>query len=425
MLSKSSQANPNYVATIVKLQGLRKHENADKLQVCNVLGTTVVTGLDAKDGDICVFFPLECALSQEFLSWTNSFRHQEKNRDTTIRGFFDDSGRVRCQKFRGQKSEGFVLPFAEIASFAQSELIPPDLGTDFDMVGDHLLVRKYEVPARTPSERVGSSKQPKISRLVPDQFRFHPDTENLRRYCSIISPEDRVVVTYKQHGTSVILANLPVYRKLTWKDRLGRILGARISNTEYDLLYSSRKVVKNDYLVKSTHFYGENLWKDVADRHGNAVPKGWSVYGEIVGYTLTGREIQKGYDYGCAPNEWQMYVYKVTFTNPDGLVWVLSWDDMVEFCAQKNLMTVPFLARGKARDFMTTDDPESLIQGLESRFLGGKCHMCKNSVPAEGIVLRRDVPRKFEVWKLKSYPFLERETKMLDAGEADVETISP
>lgn len=39
----------------------------------------------------------------------------------------------------------------------------------------------------------------------------------------------------------------------------------------------------------------------------------------------------------------------------------------------------------------------------------------------EGIVLRREVS-EIDVYKLKSIAFLERETKMLDKGEADIES---
>lgn len=47
--------------------------------------------------------------------------------------------------------------------------------------------------------------------------------------------------------------------------------------------------------------------------------------------------------------------------------------------------------------------------------------LCNNNVPEEGIVLRREV-NGIDVYKLKSINFLEKESKMLDRGEIDIES---
>ena len=72
-LKISEKANPNYLAKVVKLNNIRKHENADRLQCVAIDGNNVITGLDAKDGALYVYFPLESAINKEFLSWGNSF----------------------------------------------------------------------------------------------------------------------------------------------------------------------------------------------------------------------------------------------------------------------------------------------------------------------------------------------------------------
>ncbi len=48
--------------------------------------------------------------------------------------------------------------------------------------------------------------------------------------------------------------------------------------------------------------------------------------------------------------------------------------------------------------------------------------MCAAQVPEEGIVLRKETLFAFESYKLKSFRFLERETKLLDAGTEDLES---
>ena len=56
----------NYAATVVQIDNLRKHENADRLQITNIFGNTVIVGLDTKIGDVGLFFPLESQIGLEF-----------------------------------------------------------------------------------------------------------------------------------------------------------------------------------------------------------------------------------------------------------------------------------------------------------------------------------------------------------------------
>ena len=48
--------------------------------------------------------------------------------------------------------------------------------------------------------------------------------------------------------------------------------------------------------------------------------------------------------------------------------------------------------------------------------------MCSNDVPEEGIVLRKeDNLNHFEAYKLKSFEFLQKESKQLDKGLISIE----
>ena len=75
----SEKANPNYLAKFVEISNIRKHPNADRLQVTTIDGNDVITGTDIKVGDNVVYFPLECAINKDFLSATNSFEDKELN----------------------------------------------------------------------------------------------------------------------------------------------------------------------------------------------------------------------------------------------------------------------------------------------------------------------------------------------------------
>ena len=106
----SEKANPNYLAKFVEISNIRKHPNADRLQVTTIDGNDVITGTDIKVGDNVVYFPLECAINKDFLSATNSFEDKELNFEKDKKGFFNSKGRVRAVKLRGQPSMGYIVP---------------------------------------------------------------------------------------------------------------------------------------------------------------------------------------------------------------------------------------------------------------------------------------------------------------------------
>ena len=88
----------NNAAIIVKIDNIEKHPNADKLQIVKLLGTQVITGLEAKQNDLMIYFDSNLKLSKEFLSENNLYRISELNKDKTQIGYFDENGRVKAIK---------------------------------------------------------------------------------------------------------------------------------------------------------------------------------------------------------------------------------------------------------------------------------------------------------------------------------------
>ena len=62
-----------------------------------------------------------------------------------------------------------------------------------------------------------------------------------------------------------------------------------------------------------------------------------------------------------------------------------------------------------------------LLETLKAEYTEKECWMCNNKVPEEGCVIRVE-GLEFEAYKLKSNLFYERETKLLDKGESDMES---
>ena len=77
------------MAHIVELSSIKPHPDANKLQLAEILNTTVITGLEAKQGDVYVYFPVESQLSEKFLKWSNAYADCGLNKDVTQKGFLD------------------------------------------------------------------------------------------------------------------------------------------------------------------------------------------------------------------------------------------------------------------------------------------------------------------------------------------------
>ena len=441
MFNKSEKHNPNYLSSIVKISGIRRHQNADKLQCVSLFGNNVVTGLTAKDGDLYVYFPLECAISPEFLKYTNSFRDSTMNADNTVKGFFEYHGRVRALRLRNERSEGYIVPVSQLESFAKDvlnqkiEITEKYVGSDFDLFFEHSICKKYIPKGMRNSGEAGKKKtkgnvKKYASRLVENQFNFHQDTSHLKREMHRVSPDDYISVTEKLHGCNFIVSNVLVKRKLSLVDRVSKFFGANVTETEYGMLYSSRAVIKNSVMDDgkvNNNFYDTDVWKIVADKIFPSLAQGISVVGEIVGYTPSGQYIQKGYDYGCSSGNLDFWIFKVTHTSACGKVYVFNHRETVEFCQKFGFKMPQTHYYGKAKDYFPEISVENhwhdnFLQKMIEVHLEKKCTICKNDVWAEGVILRKDSPFEWDAFKLKSFNFLEGESKQLDSGEVDIET---
>ena len=155
------KGNINYTARFIKLGAVNKHPNADRLQFTLIEGNSIITGLDAKEGDFYVYFPLGCAINFDYLSYTNSFQNKELNFDKTQRGFFNDKGVVKATRLRSQKSEGYIVPAKEFCRWlnefgymSQTEFnklvnnthFEDLLNIDFDSYKNLTICKKYVNP---------------------------------------------------------------------------------------------------------------------------------------------------------------------------------------------------------------------------------------------------------------------------------------
>ena len=341
--------------------------------------------------------------------------------------------------------------------------MPEDLGgiigVEFDTIDGILFVKKYIPKCNKPNNSESNSKSKNREQkyeelIVEDQFRFHITTEQLKKNIDKVDLDDVIQITHKFHGTSGIFCNLLVKRRLSWYQKIMKLFGADIVNTEYKKFCSSRKVIKDPVLNKGLQqgYYNIDIWNLALDVLKPYLDSSMTIYAEIVGYLPNGTMIQKDYTYGCEykpevyeyskmtpqqmydKNLFKIYIYRITYTNIDGKVFEMSARNLQQYCKEKGLVSVIEDYYGTVDQFLDCNGVKSIdlafsgrdwkdlfIELLSSKYLEKPCIYNNKTVPAEGIVLRIDKP-KFEAYKLKSLAFYSRETALLDKGEIDIET---
>lgn len=240
-------ANPNYLATICKIGEIHPIEGADRLVRTVINGYDIVVSKDHKEGDIVVYFPVECAICEGYLGANNLYERSEFERNANAKeiiklleeaensdeqkaaeiadkvklmcGFFAKNGRVRMLKLRGQYSMGFCASVDSLVNYKPA-LRNTDweklVGTQFSHIGDDEICHKFIPPVKENNHVGGGQsiwkkrmkKLRRFDRLVPGQFEFHYDTKMLAEHISQIKPDDKVSITVKVHGTSTIHANV-------------------------------------------------------------------------------------------------------------------------------------------------------------------------------------------------------------------------
>lgn len=419
------ESDSNYCATIVRLPQLKKVNWLDNLMVATVFGYNCLVSKDSSPDDLYIFFPAETVLSNNFLYVNSLYRNQDKNLWKDKKGFFDDSGRVKAVKFKGVVSSGFLCPVSYIHQFVYWLKV----GDTFHSINGVEICKKYRrpvAPERLSRAQSQSKSIEKFDIVIPNQFRFHVATQQFLRFIDDFIAGDKITITEKLHGTSAVFANVLTKRKLSLIERIAKYFWANIQEKVYFPLYSSRSVIKNSDVNQSQDggYYWEDVWGIHAKQLEPKIEKGITLYGEIVGYTPSGQWIQKGYHYGCKQGESKFYVYRMTYTTPDGNVIEFTDSQIRQYCGAREIEVVPLLNELIVRDFYLNEPHlfvEDITHPMSAWDIEVMCPLNNNKVPREWVVIRRDGQETYSAYKLKSQLFLTHETKEIDNWTVDTE----
>ena len=147
------------------------------MKCASIDGFTICVGIDEPEG-LYVYFPTSCQINPNLLRFANLYRDKDKNANPEEKaGFFEENGRVKAIKLRGQVSEGFLLPFTVFNRFIEDSinlsLETPLPGLEFDTVendGKEFWINKKYIPQ---SFNLARNKNAKITKSTKKYSSFH------------------------------------------------------------------------------------------------------------------------------------------------------------------------------------------------------------------------------------------------------------
>lgn len=439
-----------YTAYVTTIKNLRKHPNADRLQLGECFGNTVCVSMEYTDNQIGVYFPTDGQLSVEFADANNLLRKKDAD-GNNIGGYMDpDKRNVTSIKLRGEKSDGLFLPLSCLESFGDVSTL--NVGNVITTFNGHEICTKY-IPRRnirsghsTNGNRTRKKKMP-----IAPLFTEHADTEQLAYNLAAFQPGDQIEITLKMHGTSQRTGYLPVFKgyKRTFWDKIMKREGTPIYDWGY--VSGTRRTVLENY---DGGYYGSNSFREKHSKFFEGkLHKGEEVYYEVVGFTDTGTPIMASADnkklndkdfikqygkittfsYGCSSTGWytfedgshkecpqsELYVYRMTMTNEDGDIVEYTPDFMRYRCEQMGCKYVPVMAKatvdvegvyvyepsmelyGYAHE---TDSVGETVKTVAEKYYAGPDPIGKTHT-REGIVVRIVNKPKFCAYKHKNFEF--------------------
>jgi hypothetical protein len=471
-----------YCGYITRLKNVRPHSNADRLLCGECFGNNVIVNLDYTENQLGVYFPVDGKLSEDFANKHNLLRKKDEN-GNNVGGYLDpDKRNIKALKLRGEQSDGLFMPIESLADYV--DITTLNEGDTITTLNGVLICEKY-IPKtnRRSNNPTNNKSKKKMKTITYPYFDEHIDTAQLAYNMNAFKVGNLIEITLKMHGTSqrtayTLMKNQKVYPYLIYK--LRNLLGLKPKVTEsYEYVSGTRRCTLENF---DGGFYGSNAFrKQHHDKFVGKLHKGEEVFYEVVGFTDTGspimpsvsnkklndKEFVKKYgsdtvfSYGCEPKgckesdmkltggtltigdtsfavneaktyepvpQSDIYVYRMTMTNPDGEVVEYPYDYMKYRCEQMGVKVVPMFTRfilDPADLEMDTRTAGEIVKDVAEYYYDGVDPIGKTHW-REGVVVRIANRPKFTAYKHKNFIFKQLSGIAVEQAETkkDTDTLS-
>jgi hypothetical protein len=323
------------------------------------------------------------------------------------------------------KSEGFAVPLDWMA-FTGYDTSKLKEGDQFDTLNGVPICNKYFTKA-TLAAMQGNKKKNSLKAAFPE----HWETTQYR--FAHLDAGDLVVITEKEHGTSVRYGYVEVAREKNWFEKLVAKVGyytrSKTEKFSMEYLLGTRRTIlakkkqiafnKKDFWVTNHNdefefvggFYGDGEpYKLAAIKLNGKLKDSEIVYGELVGYCTNGSplfthslvklpDLEKTYgspmvySYGCVPGNGRLRVYRITHNGRD-----LSWFEKVKRCKELGVEMVTEMGR-----FVYDGNKDALDARIQSMLEGPS--LIDGTHMREGVCIWVENEHGIKVYKEKSYSF--------------------
>lgn len=294
------------LASIEKIKNIRKHSNADSLEIADVLGWQVVVkkGIH-KEGDMVVFITIDSIVPK--CQWSEFLVDPSKP---------DKPLRVKNIKLRGEYSSGLVIPLIEFPI----QFTSCDEGHDLTST---LGVTKYikELPANLSGENVGDFPSHLAPKTDEDNGLNYPELVK-----EVLSSDEEFAITLKIDGSSITI--------IVEEGKIVHVCSRNLSKKETDnsVFWNNAKKLK--------------------------IPNGWN--GVIQG-ELAGNGIQKN---PLKLNDIRIFVFQVSQNSV-----YMDYDQMKCFCEKElGCEVVPLIKKISRKETIELlENPLITLQNLADK----------------------------------------------------------
>lgn len=349
-----------FTAEVVRITRVEPHPNADRLEIArfalvNSDGTVgdetlypvVIQKGQYRPGDSAAYFSVDCIVPLEHPLFAFIGQYPE--------GRGKSHFRLRAKRLRGTYSQGLLTPSLGLP-----------LGTQ---LADRLGVSYYRRPEPGQPTQANTNRKPRVQPIPVYTL------DSLAKLPHLFDEGEPVHITEKIHGSNFRFGWIPK-----------KFLGVQVG---WKFVIGSHHAMKGD--DTGTHYYGDDVWLQAAEDY--ELPertrdfRGLVFYGELYGYTRSGRAIQD-LTYGRAQHEGPgLAIFEVV--EHSGQRRLSLWERR-KLCDTLELDNVPLLAEGVAfsPDLLTLSNGPSTVLNAEKQIREG--------IVVEAALLRADerIPRK-------------------------------
>ena len=284
-----------YEPIVVKSGRVFPIAGADRIGYVEMFGTKIVVNINTNPDTLGIYFRSDGIINPDFLRAANLMA--KKPDGSKGGGFFGDNGRVRCQIFKGIKSDGFWMPLSKLNCWvSDNEIGLIKKGDIVKEANGTWLARKFVLANKSREKsRVEQVQRAKCKARLAE----HYNTAHLWVGICNVPEEAFAWVTEKLHGTSQRSGTYRVDRPRTWYQSIyDRFM------SWWDLLYQAPQEIVEEhgtrrvpFVVADTskyrHYWAERFAKATRSMmEGDSRFTGISVY-----YELVGPNIQGGHSY--------------------------------------------------------------------------------------------------------------------------------